>query len=72
MTVNDTFSFLFRALEINFQKEWGRIPHAWDWCMGMTQREVMGRDVGGGFMFGIACYTRGGFMSMYGKTNTVL
>ena len=55
MTVNDNFSFLFRALEINFQKEWGRIPHAWDWCMGMTQREVMGRDVGGGFMFGNAC-----------------
>ena len=22
---------------------------------GMTQRDVVGRDVGGGFMFGIAC-----------------
>ena len=29
-----------------------RIQHAWGWCMGMTQREVMGREVGGGFMFG--------------------
>ena len=48
-----------------------RIQHAWGWCMGMTQRDVMGREVGGGFMFGIAC-THGGFMSMYGKTNTVL
>ena len=25
------------------------------WCMGMTQRDVMGREVGGGFMFGNAC-----------------
>ena len=48
------------------------IQHAWGWCVGMTQRDVVGREVGGGFMFGIACYTRGGFMSMYGKTNTVL
>ena len=28
---------------------------AWGWCMGMTQRDVMGREVGGGFMFGNAC-----------------
>ena len=26
--------------------------YAWGWCMGMTQRDVMGREVGGGFMFG--------------------
>ena len=38
----------------------------------MTKRDVVGREVGGGFMFGIACTTGGGFMSMYGKTNTVL
>ena len=25
------------------------------WCMGMTQRDVVGREVGGGFMFGNAC-----------------
>ena len=37
----------------------------------MTQRDVMGREVGGGFMFELM-YTRDGFMSMYGKTNTVL
>ena len=24
-------------------------------CMGMTQKDVMGREVGGGFMFGNAC-----------------
>ena len=32
-----------------------RIQHAWGWCMGMTQRDVMGRGLGGGFMFGNAC-----------------
>ena len=32
-----------------------RIQHAWGWCTGMTQRDVMGREVGGGFMFGKAC-----------------
>ena len=41
------------------------------WCMGMTQRDVVGREVAGGFMFGIA-KIRGVFMSMYVKTNTVL
>ena len=25
------------------------------WCTGMTQRDVMGRAVGGGFMFGNSC-----------------
>ena len=32
-----------------------RIQHAWGWCTVMTQRDVMGREVGGGFMFGNAC-----------------
>ena len=32
-----------------------RIQHAWGWCTGMTQGDVMGRQVGGGFMFGNAC-----------------
>ena len=47
----------------------------------MTQRDGMGREVGGGFRIGNTCtpvvdwehvYTRGGFMLMYGKTNTIL
>ena len=49
-----------------------RIQHAWGWCTGMTQRDVMGREVGGGVHVWERMYTRGGFMSMYGKTNTVL
>ena len=39
----------------NFKYKIKRIQHAWSWCMGMTQRDVMGREVGGGFMFGNAC-----------------
>ena len=51
-----------------------RIQDAWGWCTGMTQRDDMGRVVGGGR--GVQdwelMYTRGSFMSMYGKTSTVL
>ena len=32
-----------------------RIQDAWGWCMGMTQRDVMGRELGGEFMFGNTC-----------------
>ena len=33
----------------------------------------MGREVGGGFRIGNkSVYTRGGFMMIYGKTNTIL
>ena len=49
-----------------------RIQHAWGWCTGMTQRDVVGREVGGGVQVWDCMYTRGGVMSMFGKTNTVL
>ena len=42
------------------------------WCTGMTQRDEMGKEVGAGVQDGEHMYTHGGFMSMYGKTNTVL
>jgi len=38
----------------------------------MTQRDDMGREVGGGVQDGKHMYIHGGFMSMYGKTNTIL
>ena len=38
----------------------------------MTQRDVVGREVGGGVHVWEHMYTLGGFMSMYGKTNAVL
>jgi len=28
------------------------IQDAWGWCTGMTQRDGMGREVGGGFRMG--------------------
>ena len=51
-----------------------RIQDAWGWCTGMIQRDDMGWEVGGGRWFQDCelMYTHGGFMSMYGKTNTVL
>ena len=49
-----------------------RIQDAWGWCMGMIQRDDMGREVGWGLQDWELMYNRGGFMSMNGKTNTVL
>ena len=49
------------------------IQGARSWCTGMTQRDGMGKEVGGGAVQdGEHMYTHGGFMSMYGKTNTIL
>ena len=48
------------------------IQDARGWCTGMTQRDGMGREVGGGVQDGEHMYTRGGFVSTYGKTNTIL
>ena len=31
------------------------ILDAWGWCTGMTQRDGMGRDEGGGFRMGNTC-----------------
>ena len=37
------------------------------WCIGMTLRDGMGWEVGGGAQDGEHMYTYGWFMSMYGK-----
>ena len=47
---------------------WG----AQGWCTGMTQRDGMGREVGGGVQDGEHMYIHGGFMPMYGKTTAIL
>ena len=41
------------------------------WCTGMTQRDGVGREVGGASGWE-HMYTGDGFMSVYGKTNTIL
>ena len=47
----------------------GSIQDAGGWCTGMTQRDDMGWE---GVQDWELMYTRGRFMSVYGKTNTVL
>ena len=39
------------------------------WCTGMTQRDGMGREVGGVVQDGEHMYTHGWFMWMYGKNH---
>ena len=48
------------------------IQDAQGWCTGMTQRDDMGREEGEGVQDGEHVYIHGRFMSMYGKTNTIL
>ena len=50
------------------------ILDAWGCCTGMTQRDGMGREEGGGrrVQDGEHMYTCGGFISIFGKTNTIL
>ena len=43
---------------------------AWGWCTGMTQRDGIGKEVEG-VQDGEHMYARSGFMSLYGKTNTI-
>ena len=33
----------------------GSIQDAWGWCTGMTQRDGLGREVGGGFRMENTC-----------------
>ena len=42
------------------------------WCTGITQRDGMGRELGGGVQDGEHMYTHGGFISMCDKTTTIL
>ena len=48
------------------------IQDARGWYPGMNLRDGMGREVGAGLQDGEHMYNRGRFMSMYGKTNTIL
>ena len=50
----------------------GSIQDAWGWCTGMTQRDGVGRKVGGGIQDGEHMYTRGGFMPSMAKTIAAL
>ena len=45
---------------------------AWGWCTGTTQRDGMGREEKGGFRVGKHMYACGGFILIFGKTNTIM
>ena len=64
-----------RKLKHVYSTMWTRSPvQVWcvrlgaqGWCTGMTLRNGMGREVGGGIQDGEPMDTQGWFMSMYGK-----
>ena len=62
---------LYPASDIDWRFNFYMIVYMLE-CTGMTQRDVVGREVGGGVHVWEHMYTHGGFMSMYGKTNTEL
>ena len=41
------------------------------WCPGMTQRDGMGRDMGGGFRMGNTCKSRADSCQCMAKTTTI-
>ena len=60
-TVETVADFIFLGSKItvdgdcNHESKRHRIQDAWGWCTGMTQREGMEREVGGGFRIGNTC-----------------
>ena len=50
----------------------GSIQDPRGWCTGMTQRDGTGREVRREVQDGEHMYTCGGFLLMYGNTNTIL
>ena len=66
-TVETVSDFIFFGSKIR-----RRIQHAWGWVHGDDPERCYGEEGGRGVHVWECMYTRGGFMSMYGKTNTVL
>ena len=60
---------MYNIYETNRQS---RIQDAWGWCTETTQRDGTGREEERGVQDEEHVYTCGGFMLMYGKTNTIL
>ena len=51
---------------------WMHETSAWGWCTGMTQRDGMGREVGGGFKMGNICKSMADSCQCMAKTTTIL
>ena len=50
----------------------GLIQDAWGWCTGMTQRDAMGREVGGGFRIVNTCTTMGIHVDMWQNQSSIV
>ena len=48
------------------------IQDAHSWCTGMTQRDGMGREEGGGFMMGNTCTPMADLCQCMAKPTTIL
>ena len=51
---------------------WMHETSARGWCTGMTQRDGMGREVGGGFRMGNICKSMADSCQCMAKTTTIL
>ena len=51
---------------------WMHETSARGWCTGMTQREGIGREVGGGFRMGNTCKSMADSRQCMAKTTTIL
>ena len=51
---------------------WMHETSAWGWCTGKTQRDGMGREVGGGIRMGNTCKSMADSCQWMAKTTTIL
>ena len=58
--------------ETDRQSGWTHERSAQGWCTGMTQRDGMGREVGGGIGMGNTCKSMDDSCQCMAKTTTIL
>ena len=63
-------SIKFKVLVLCIQP--GHETTAQGWCTGMTQRDGMGREVGGGLRMGNTCKSMADSCQCMAKTTTIL
>ena len=51
---------------------WMHETSAWGWCTGMTMRDGMGREAGGGIRMGNTCKSMADSCQCMAKTTTIL
>ena len=58
--------------ETDLQSSWMHETSAQGWCIGKTQRDGMGREVGGGFRMGNTCKSMADSCQCMAETTTIL